>query len=124
MLALRRNVQMRLFDVRGDEAVDYLEGRRMRGMQRNWMAFSTASMSARPKSKINSSFRRHWNLCSVCHCPQRESIEAEFVMWEQVEVIGRRYGVGRSAVYRHAHATGLFPQRQRNISKALQRLCS
>lgn len=67
--------------------------------------------------------RRHWNFCSVCLHPQRESIQTDFVNWEQVEVIVRRYGVCRSAVYRHAHGVGLFEQRQKNIRRALKKLC-
>jgi hypothetical protein len=59
----------------------------------------------------------------VCAHQQREDIEAAFIGWRSPAAIAEEYGlVDRASVYRHAHALGLFPKRQRNIRSALERI--
>jgi hypothetical protein len=69
------------------------------------------------------SLGRHQRNCSVCAHPQREEIESDFVAWRSPATIAGDYGIAdRASVYRHAHALGLFPKRQRNVRAALERI--
>src|SRR5664279_1149618 len=66
---------------------------------------------------------RHQRACSVCAHQQREEIEAAFIGWRSPAAIAEEFGLAdRTSVYRHAHALGLFPKRQRNIRAALERI--
>src|ERR1039458_5929290 len=66
---------------------------------------------------------RHQRACSVCAHQQREEIEAAFIGWRSPAAIAEKYGLAdRASVYRHAHALGLFPKRQKNIRAALERI--
>jgi len=59
----------------------------------------------------------------VCRHEQREEIESGFVAWRSPAALAEEFGLAdRSSVYRHAHALGLFPKRQRNIRAALERI--
>ena len=56
-------------------------------------------------------------------CPEcGKEIERQFVDWGNTTRIAKEYGLTRDSVYRHAHATGLFVRRQRNIRAALERI--
>ena len=69
------------------------------------------------------SLGRHQRVCSVCSHQLREEIEAAFIGWRSPAAIAEDYGLAdRASVYRHAHALGLFPKRQRNIRAALERI--
>jgi hypothetical protein len=69
------------------------------------------------------SLERHQRICSVCAHQHREEIESAFLSWRSPAVITIEYGLAdRASVYRHAHALGLFPKRQRNIRAALERI--
>lgn len=58
-----------------------------------------------------------------CGHQQRDEIEAAFVGWRSPAAIAEEYGLAdRASVYRHAHALGLFPKRQKNIRAALERI--
>ena len=58
----------------------------------------------------------HSRRCSICHHPDRIWIELKFIEWISPTRIAREYGLyDRDAIYHHAHATGLFEQRRRNI---------
>ena len=52
----------------------------------------------------------------------RESIEQWFIEWSSVTRLAKTYGLTPDSIYRHAHATGLFEKRQRNIRRALERI--
>jgi hypothetical protein len=66
---------------------------------------------------------RHRRNCSVCSHPKCAEMEADFVSWRSPEVIAQEFGLAdRASVYRHAHALGLFPKRQRNVRVALERI--
>jgi hypothetical protein len=58
--------------------------------------------------------------CSICQCPNCEEIEEAFVNWGSTPDMSERYSVSRDAIYRHAHAFGLFRKRTRNIKRALE----
>ncbi|MGH9716517.1 MAG: hypothetical protein ACRD4R_07295 [Candidatus Acidiferrales bacterium] len=60
--------------------------------------------------------------CTICSDPDRADIENEFMHWHAVGNIAHDYNVSRSAIYRHAHALGLFSRRNRNLRFALGHL--
>jgi hypothetical protein len=63
--------------------------------------------------------QRHKELCGICASDCREEIDDAFINWESVNDIASEFQIERRVVYRHAHATGLFPKRDRNIRRAL-----
>jgi len=62
---------------------------------------------------------RHQAHCGICGDELQEEIDEAFVNWDCVYKIADEYGVDRRAIYRHAHATGLFAKRDRNLRRAL-----
>lgn len=76
-----------------------------------------------PKPDSPTSLGRHTRKCSVCNHPDREAIEQEFLRWYAPEDIARDHDIRyASAIYRHAHATGLFERRRSTIRLALEPL--
>lgn len=65
---------------------------------------------------------RHEAQCSICSHPSRDEIDHEFCEWKPLTIISRERKLSRAALYRHAHATGLFPKRNENIKSALARI--
>src|SRR5271170_6017811 len=64
---------------------------------------------------------RHSRKCVICRHPDREAIDEEFIHWLQPDTIIDEHDLpSRSALYRHAHATGLYTQRRRNMRFALE----
>jgi len=79
---------------------------------------SDAGLRQRPIS-----LGRHSRNCSVCGHRCREEIEREFVSWAGPKAIAKEFGLrDRTAIYRHAHALGLFSKGQRNIRAALEKI--
>ena len=63
---------------------------------------------------------QHRRKCSVCRHPERDAIEEAFLHWQDVSNITREFRLpGRTALYRHARALGLFARRSRNLRFAL-----
>ncbi len=59
---------------------------------------------------------RHKRRCTVCHHPERDLIEQEFLRWSSPFEISEAFGLkDPSAIYRHAHALGLFERRRLNV---------
>jgi hypothetical protein len=68
-------------------------------------------------------FKRHRRKCIICHHPQREAIEELFVEWHSPRTISDLFDIDDwFTIYRHAHATGLFLRRRRNLRSALERV--
>jgi hypothetical protein len=73
------------------------------------------------KPKVNAG--RHAAECKICAHLQREEIERDFINWRSPASIAKHYKLkNRASVYRHAHAFGLFPKRQRNVRAALEKI--
>lgn len=71
--------------------------------------------------RIPPDYDRHSRLCSICDHPDRDAIEGDFVRWRKPSAIIEDYGVSsRSALYRHAHATGLFQLRSVELARVLE----
>jgi len=78
-------------------------------------------MKKGPEATINPG--RHAAECKICAHPQREEIEGDFINWRSPTSIAKQYKLrNRASVYRHAHAFGLFPKRQRNVRAALEKI--
>jgi hypothetical protein len=67
-----------------------------------------------------SALARHRIRCGICGSEWQQEIDEAFTNWESVDEIVKSFNhVNRRALYRHAHATGLFARRDRNIRRAL-----
>jgi hypothetical protein len=70
-----------------------------------------------------SSLDYHQRKCKICNHPQRQEIEEDFINWCKADEIVDLYQLeGYRAVYRHAHATGLFDRRRLNLRFAAESL--
>jgi hypothetical protein len=80
-------------------------------------------MNTQPKASKLISLGRNSRNCTVCGHKDREEIERQFINWTGAKAIAKEFGLrDRTAVYRHAHAFGLFPKRGRNIRTALEKI--
>jgi len=65
----------------------------------------------------------HERRCSICRHPERDAIEQAFIHWTSTFDISEEFNLpGSSAVYRHAHATGLHEFRRQNVRYALDQI--
>jgi hypothetical protein len=63
---------------------------------------------------------RHSRRCIICHHPEREAIEEEFVHWRSPSKLAHDYKLADyRTVYRHARAVGLLLQRRERLHSAL-----
>jgi hypothetical protein len=73
--------------------------------------------------KFQTDVSYHQRRCTICNHPQCYYIELDFLDWRSPAAIAKRYGIrDRASLYRHAHATGLFAYRRRNIAMALDNI--
>ncbi|HXT72861.1 MAG TPA: hypothetical protein VN785_03325 [Candidatus Angelobacter sp.] len=80
---------------------------------------SCASQHASSSPRLS----HHQRKCIICRHPERETIEEMFVHWHSASRIHRRFMLpDRSTIYDHAHATGLFAKRRRNMRYALEHM--
>lgn len=93
------------------------------------MASGTAARPAPTKrarasqQASRTSLSHHQRKCTICHHPDRDTIEEMFVHWHSSSSIHRRFMLrDRSTIYDHAHATGLFAKRRRNLRYALEHM--
>src|SRR6202021_1117395 len=63
---------------------------------------------------------RHSRRCIICHHPEREAIEEEFVHWRSPTRLAHDYKLSDyRTIYRHARAAGLLLQRRERLHSAL-----
>jgi hypothetical protein len=63
---------------------------------------------------------RHSRRCIICHHPEREAIEEEFVHWRAPWRLAQDYKLADyRTIYRHARAAGLLLQRRERLHSAL-----
>jgi hypothetical protein len=80
-------------------------------------------MSQQADSRRASDLSYHARKCSICRHPQRAEIEQALLNWDCISSITTEYHLpGRAALYRHAHAVGLFARRNRGLRGALARI--
>lgn len=66
---------------------------------------------------------RHQRKCIVCHHPDREAIEEEYVHWRDPWELSREYRIeDYRSIHRHARATGLLEKRRENLRSALDNI--
>jgi hypothetical protein len=77
--------------------------------------------SYREKRRHRASLARHSRKCSVCHHPDREFIDGDYLRWLSPQKIATQYKISHhSVVYRHADATGLRTQRRAALRATLE----
>jgi len=87
------------------------------------MATTATQKSRTSASKPETSFSRHQRKCTICHHADREEIEQMFLHWFSASSIYRRFLLkDRSSIYDHAHATGLYARRRKNMRCALENI--
>jgi len=63
---------------------------------------------------------RHSRKCIICHHPEREAIEEEFLHWRAPWKLAEDYNLADyRTLYRHARAAGILLQRRENLHSAL-----
>ena len=78
-------------------------------------------VSSREKRRHRASLARHSRKCSVCHHPDREFIDDDYLRWLSPKKIASQYKISHhSVVYRHADATGLRTQRRASLRATLE----
>jgi hypothetical protein len=77
---------------------------------------------SRPKIQAQIDLSHHERHCTICHHPERESIEEAFCQWRKVKFIAREFNTtgGPTAIYRHARALKLFKQRNLTLRSSLE----
>jgi hypothetical protein len=66
---------------------------------------------------------RHQRKCVVCHHPDREEIEEEFIHWRDVYYLAKQYDIRDCrSIDRHARALGLVERRRENRRYMLDRI--
>ena len=85
---------------------------------------ATGSTTRKPTKREQSlAFDRHRRKCVVCHHPDRDEIEEEFLHWRSPYELARYYKISdHRSLYRHARATGLLDLRRHNFHSALDSL--
>ena len=87
------------------------------------MATTATRKSRASASKPETSSSRHQRKCTICHHADREEIEQMFLHWFSASSIYRRFLLkDRSTIYDHAHATGLYSRRRKNMRCALENI--
>ena len=82
-----------------------------------------ASQHASKHASHASHLSHHQRKCIICRHPDRDTIEEMFVHWHSASRIYKRFMLpDRSTIYDHAHATGLFAKRRRNLRYALEHM--
>ena len=77
----------------------------------------TVTPAAPPPNESERS--RHARKCSVCHHPERDTIDDDFIHWMKPHAIAREFDLPERAIRRHARATGLHELRSRKSLHAL-----
>ena len=81
-------------------------------------------MSNKGKSlEARNALNRHSRKCVVCHHPDRDAIEEEFIHWRSPYEIARQFHIADyRSLYRHARVTGILDLRRHNFYSALDSL--
>ncbi len=85
-------------------------------------ASPTDDQSGEPKRRARrANVARHSRKCTVCHHPDREFIDQDYLRWLSPKKIAHEYKISHhSVVYRHADATGLRAQRRASLRATLE----
>lgn len=75
-----------------------------------------------PPGEPGSALERHMRKCMVCHHPEREAIEEEYLNWHSPSKSAAHHNIAPRTLYRHAEALGLTRRRRGNMRAVLDRL--
>ena len=82
---------------------------------------SRRRLASRLPERELTSLELHARKCHICNHPSREEIEQDFLHWHRPRTISLDYQLPHYRyVYRHAHATGLYDLRRRQMLCALE----
>jgi hypothetical protein len=75
-----------------------------------------------PRTQAQIDVLRHRRVCTICHHPERESIEEAFLQWRNVRFIANEFKAtgGPTSIYRHARALNLFKKRNLTLRTCLE----
>jgi hypothetical protein len=77
----------------------------------------------RKSLEARNALNRHSRKCLVCHHPDRDFIEEEFLHWRSPYAIASQFKISDyRSLYRHARATGILDLRRHNFFSALDSL--
>jgi hypothetical protein len=65
---------------------------------------------------------RHERKCAICAHPERDEIDESFLHWHSPLKTAALYQIPLRSLHRHAHATGLYAERQGNLRSVLDRV--
>jgi hypothetical protein len=86
----------------------------------NFTRKKARAISRRKQLEIKAALERHSRKCIICHHPERESIEEEFLHWRAPWKLAEDYNLADyRTIYRHARAAGLLLQRRENLHSGL-----
>src|SRR6202030_2822880 len=78
------------------------------------------AISRRKQLEMKAALERHSRKCIICHHPEREAIEEEFLHWRAPWKLAEDYNLADyRTIYRHARASGLLLQRRENLHSGL-----
>ena len=81
---------------------------------------ASRAMSRRKQLEMKAALERHSRKCLICHHPEREAIEEEFLHWRAPWKLAEDYNLADyRTLYRHARAAGLLLQRRENLHSGL-----
>jgi hypothetical protein len=81
---------------------------------------ASRAMSRRKQLEMKAALERHSRKCIICHHPEREAIEEEFLHWRAPWKLAEDYSLADyRTIYRHARAAGLLLQRRENLHSGL-----
>jgi hypothetical protein len=83
---------------------------------------SVPRKQSQPKTQAQIDVLRHRRVCTICHHPEREAIEENFLQWRNVRLIAAEFNAtgGQTSIYRHARALGLFKKRNLTLRSSLE----
>jgi hypothetical protein len=91
-----------------------------RKFARNFTRKKAGAMSRRKQLEMKAALERHSRKCIICHHPEREAIEEEFLHWRAPWKLAEDYNLADyRTIYRHARAAGLLLQRRENLHSGL-----
>jgi hypothetical protein len=81
---------------------------------------ASRAISRRKQLEMKAALERHSRKCIICHHPEREAIEEEFLHWRAPWKLAEDYHLADyRTIYRHARAAGLLLQRRENLHSGL-----
>ncbi|MGA7854794.1 MAG: hypothetical protein WCA15_15820 [Candidatus Acidiferrales bacterium] len=83
---------------------------------------NSSPCSMPPSQPTSPDFNRHSRRCAICCHADRDAIEADFVRWRSPDQIVRDHQIsgGRTSLYRHVRAVGLYQRRKQEMGRVLE----